>query len=254
MDPPPLKSRPMQSPFQLLLDLFDEPKAARRDAVAPPAAPQVRNTGPRCPAIRSTGADAAASAIPTPTARPCWATVLRGLRIQARQAQEHRLLVGPRAWWSARRAGCRWAKSMQAVREQGRWIVASWKRARSATRLEAARIEWKDGATFPFLGEPGDRGARSAHGFASVGGTLNRTAKLPGVPRITLHIGLSRRTPQPSQIRDAVQAWLMRQAKQALHRAARPLRAAARRALAQAGAEQRRHALGHGAQRTDPSA
>jgi predicted metal-dependent hydrolase len=35
---------------------------------------------------------------------------------------------------------------------------------------------------------------------------------LPGVPRLTLHIGLAH-TAQPSQIRDAVQAWLMRQAK-----------------------------------------
>ena len=35
---------------------------------------------------------------------------------------------------------------------------------------------------------------------------------LPGVPRLTLHLGLSH-TASESQIRDSVQAWLMRQAK-----------------------------------------
>jgi hypothetical protein len=41
---------------------------------------------------------------------------------------------------------------------------------------------------------------------------LNTDAQaLPGVPRLTLHVGLPH-TASPQQIRDAVQAWLMRQA------------------------------------------
>jgi hypothetical protein len=51
------------------------------------------------------------------------------------------------------------------------------------------------------------------HAFEEVGAVLHTDAEaLPGVPRLTLHIGLPH-TADPAQIRDAVQAWLMRQAK-----------------------------------------
>ena len=46
-----------------------------------------------------------------------------------------------------------------------------------------------------------------------MGAVLNSDADaLPGVPRLTLHVGLPH-TATPQQIRDAVQAWLMRQAR-----------------------------------------
>jgi hypothetical protein len=79
-------------------------------------------------------------------------------------------------------------------------------------RLETARIQWKDGAAFPFLGETVIVVLDPRHGFDG-GGMLHTDAEaLPGVPRLTLHLGLSH-TASESQIRDAVQAWLMRQAK-----------------------------------------
>ena len=51
------------------------------------------------------------------------------------------------------------------------------------------------------------------HAFDEVGAVLNTAGEaLPGVPRLTLHVGLAQNA-QPEQIRDAVQAWLMRQAR-----------------------------------------
>jgi predicted metal-dependent hydrolase len=52
------------------------------------------------------------------------------------------------------------------------------------------------------------------HDFAEKGAVLNTDGEaLPGMPRFTLHVGLPH-TAVESQVRDAVQAWLMRQAKE----------------------------------------
>jgi hypothetical protein len=98
-----------------------------------------------------------------------------------------------------------------AVREKGAWIVSKLDAARQRRdRIDAARIEWKDGASVPLLGETvivvlDPRGGGGA--------TLNTDAQaLPGVPRLTLHVALPHHA-TGEQIRDAVQAWLMRQAK-----------------------------------------
>lgn len=114
-----------------------------------------------------------------------------------------------------------------ALQEKANWIVRKLDETRERQqRLESARIEWRDGATFPFLGEPVIVVLDPRHGFSAVGGGLKSAGvevvlhsdaaapnlTLAGVPRLTLHIGLSH-TANPEQIRDAVQAWLMRQAK-----------------------------------------
>jgi predicted metal-dependent hydrolase len=101
-----------------------------------------------------------------------------------------------------------------AVQNKARWIVGKLEQARErAGRIEAARIDWRDGVSFPFLGEDVIVVLDPRHAFSEAGAVLNTDAQaLPGVPRLTLHVGLSQNA-QPSQIRDAVQAWLMRQAK-----------------------------------------
>ena len=111
-----------------------------------------------------------------------------------------------------------------ALREKAAWIIRKLGETRERhERLESARIEWRDGTTLPFLGEQIIVVLDPCHAFASVGSELKGTAvlhtdagapnfTLAGVPRLTLHVGLSQNA-TPEQIRDAVQAWLMRQAK-----------------------------------------
>ena len=101
-----------------------------------------------------------------------------------------------------------------AVQEKSAWILKKLHEARDRSeRMESARIEWKDGTTLPFLGEQVIVVLDPRHDFAGVGAVLNTDAEgLPGVPRLTLHVGLPHHA-TPEQIRDAVQAWLMRQAK-----------------------------------------
>lgn len=97
-----------------------------------------------------------------------------------------------------------------ALREKSVWILRKLDEARERQqRLEHARIRWQDGAVLPYLGaplrvvlDPGER----------VAGAL-RTAGEGAEAARQLHIGLPG-VARPEQIRDAVQAWLMRGARQ----------------------------------------
>ncbi|MBA4328333.1 MAG: metal-dependent hydrolase [Polaromonas sp.] len=102
----------------------------------------------------------------------------------------------------------------KAVQEKAGWIVAKLQETRARhDRLEAARIEWRDGTTLPFLGETVRLQIDPRHAFGGVGGEL-RTAEAgdPDEPQKILYIGLAHDA-SAEQIRDSVQAWLMRRAK-----------------------------------------
>ncbi|MEO8125267.1 MAG: SprT family zinc-dependent metalloprotease [Burkholderiales bacterium] len=101
-----------------------------------------------------------------------------------------------------------------ALREKSAWILRKLAEQRErAQRLQAARIEWRDGATLPFLGEAVIVVLDPRSGAQAGGAVLNAAAEvIPGVPRLTLHIGLPHEA-TPQQIRDAVQSWLQRQAR-----------------------------------------
>lgn len=97
-----------------------------------------------------------------------------------------------------------------ALREKAAWIRAKLIEQHERARKQAAsRIEWRDGATLPFLGET----VILVLDARATGAVLNSAADaLPSVPRLTLHVGLPH-TAEPEQIRDVVQAWLQRQAR-----------------------------------------
>ncbi|MEP6825168.1 MAG: SprT family zinc-dependent metalloprotease [Ramlibacter sp.] len=101
-----------------------------------------------------------------------------------------------------------------AVQSKSAWILRKLhETSERQQRVESARIDWKEGASFPFLGEPVILVLDPRHDFDDIGAVLNTDAEaLPGVPRLTLHVGLPHTATQ-EQIRDAVSAWLMRQAR-----------------------------------------
>lgn len=101
-----------------------------------------------------------------------------------------------------------------ALREKERWIVSKLGEARERhRRMESTRIEWRDGATFPFLGEKVALAIdpRQRHGR---GGAVLEVCSEPVVDarRLTLHVGLPH-SATSEQLRDTTQAWLMRQAR-----------------------------------------
>ena len=101
-----------------------------------------------------------------------------------------------------------------ALREKGDWILRKLaEQQERQQRLQAAKVEWRDGTSIPFLGETVIIVLDARAGITKAGAVLNADAEsLPGVPKLTLHIGLPQ-TATPEQIRDVVQAWLQRQAR-----------------------------------------
>ena len=107
----------------------------------------------------------------------------------------------------------RWVGSAEvdaALREKARWILRKLQeQADRARRLAQARIDWHDGTAVPYLGE-----TLIVVVDPRVAGAELHTAEdtLPGVPRLTLHVGVSQ-SAAPEQIREAVQGWLQRRAR-----------------------------------------
>jgi predicted metal-dependent hydrolase len=101
-----------------------------------------------------------------------------------------------------------------ALREKGDWILRKLaEQQERAQRLQAAKVDWRDGTGIPFLGETVIIVLDARAGLTRGGAVLNADAQaLPGVPRLTLHVGLPQ-TATPEQIRDVVQSWLQRQAR-----------------------------------------
>jgi len=97
-----------------------------------------------------------------------------------------------------------------ALQEKADWIVRKLQEMQERqARQDGLRMDWRDGTTLPFLGETVALQLDPAHVFTDAGAQLN--GPTPDGRR-TLKVGLAL-TAEPPQIRDAVQAWLMRQAK-----------------------------------------
>jgi predicted metal-dependent hydrolase len=97
-----------------------------------------------------------------------------------------------------------------ALREKARWILRKLhEQQERARRLQQAKVDWRDGTSIPFLGET----VIVVIDPRATGAVLNSaTDTLPGVPRLTLHVGLPQGA-APEQLRDSVQSWLQRQAR-----------------------------------------
>ena len=202
----------MQSPFQLLLDLFDEPKPTRppAPAAAPPA------IDPCAPPAQTLDQVLAPHAFRHPEANReiLLGEVLVAYEFRRAKRKNIGFSVGPEGLVVSAPRWVGVGEVEAAVRSKSRWIVNKLEQSRERRqKIEAARIQWQGGATFPFLGEQVIVVLDPRHDFRETGGMLHTDSEtLPGVTRMTLHIGLPQ-TAQPSQVRDAVQAWLMRQAK-----------------------------------------
>ena len=102
----------------------------------------------------------------------------------------------------------RWATvaSVEAVlHEKSDWILRKLQASQERQKqMRHTIIEWRDGASLPFLGEQWVVRLDPAHQFPHISdqGTTPKYLQVP----LSLHA-------QPGQIRDAVQAWLMQQAK-----------------------------------------
>jgi hypothetical protein len=98
-----------------------------------------------------------------------------------------------------------------ALREKSAWILRKLQESRERhARLAEHTIDWRDGASLPFLGQTVVLKLDPAHGFVAAGAELIATGA--GAATMTLRLSLPN-SASPEQIRDVVQAWLMRQSK-----------------------------------------
>ena len=208
--------RPADTP-PTQLSLFDEAPPA---PPAPAVAPQGVTPAPAAPS-----AGLAPRPAPAPAPTPASPTEFRHLH-----SQRDIMLAGHHVAYALRRSrrrsigfvigddglavsAPRWVgvgEIEAALREKAPWILRKLQEQRErASRLVAARVEWREGTTIPFLGEL----AILVLDPRTTGAVLHSDATaLPGVPRLTLHLGLPQNA-AAEQIRDAVQSWLQRQAR-----------------------------------------
>jgi predicted metal-dependent hydrolase len=230
----------MRGLIQLTLDLFSEVVAPLKYEPNTPVVPDGRTQ----PAIEKI---APSRSIPTaPPAEPL-ASVLRPVAFAHPRANREARLQSSIVAFELKRgkrktigfsvgadgltvSAPRWVPLFEidkAVQEKSAWIVKKLQESQERhQQLESNRIEWKDGTLIPFMGEQvivvidprhlyrsGDKAGNAMEGLAQLHSDAQATnASLPGVPRLTLHISLPQDA-APERIRDAVQAWLMRQAK-----------------------------------------
>jgi predicted metal-dependent hydrolase len=96
------------------------------------------------------------------------------------------------------------AEIESALREKAAWILRKLQEQRErAQRLASARIEWRSGTTVPFLGQT----VTVVLDGRTTGAVLQAETASP-----SLRLGLPEHA-APTQIRDAVQSWMQRQAR-----------------------------------------
>lgn len=209
-------TRGTPAPSTSQLSLFDEPTPA--PAPAPAAPPVVAAAPPPAPAAPAVPlADVLAPAVfRHPNAqreiRLREHTVAYALRRARRKSIG--FVVGMEGLSVAAPKWVGIGEIESALREKGDWILRKLaEQQERAQRLQAAKVDWRDGTGIPFLGETVIVVLDVRAGLTRGGAVLNTDAEaLPGVPRLTLHVGLPH-TATPEQIRDVVQSWLQRQAR-----------------------------------------
>ncbi len=100
-----------------------------------------------------------------------------------------------------------------ALQAKAQWIVRKLRETRERqVQLSQTRIEWRDGAQFPYLGGTVRLLLDPGHRFVGAGAQLDdMPSDVPDSAVRLLRVALPP-TASAAQIRDAVQAWLMRQA------------------------------------------
>jgi predicted metal-dependent hydrolase len=202
----------MRNPLQLVLDFLSPSPAAdvppARQGAGPTLSspPRIKSPAPLRPSPRT---DAASNNTPYSDAatlthpRANRETVLEGMRVsylfQRVRRRSIGFVVGPDGLEVRAPKWVTLKEVELGLQERGEWVLRKWAEVQ-ARQKNIRQIEWTDGACLDYLGQ-------SIHLRLS-----------PEIGRSELHEGVELKLALPlnaeaSQIRDAVQAWLMREAR-----------------------------------------
>jgi predicted metal-dependent hydrolase len=145
-------------------------------------------------------------------------SVLFGVRVGYRLTRSRRrsigLSIGPDGLDVRAPSWVSLAAIEQVLQEKAEWVLRKLQEMQAQRqRMHATRIEWRDGAVLPFLGQPVQLVLDASHAFQEVGAKLEPSDSLEITPIQRLRVSVAQQA-SPEQIRDAVQAWLMGQARQ----------------------------------------
>ena len=201
--------------LQLVLDLFDEatapqprqPRPSRLISPASPAAPAIH--GPHVPPEPlGRVLPKAHYAHPKATRRIQLGTTDVAYAFRRSKRRTIGMAVGPDGLEVSAPRWVGLAEVESALMEKANWITRKLMEVQERqAQLGAARIVWADGVVIPYLGEQLRVVLDSSSALKK-----NSAQFEPAQPLHTLRLGLPLNA-EPQQIRDAVQAWLMRQAK-----------------------------------------
>ncbi|MFM6993330.1 MAG: M48 family metallopeptidase [Rhodoferax sp.] len=198
----------MRTPFQFVLDLFD---AAPPAAAAPPQALSESGAAPRpVPVAPVQTLTEALGPVQFAHPQANRVVVFQGVHIAYAFARAKRktigFSIGPEGLWVRAPKWVSLKEVDAALHAKSAWILRKLTESQQRHALTAHnRIDWQDGALLPYLGRQVRLCIDPAQG---------RTHLMPGAPGApeSLLLGISAHA-QASQIRDSVQAWLMRQAR-----------------------------------------
>ena len=202
--------------LQFTLDLFGAQAAAPAGLVDPPGLVQkmpLAHTDTAQPAIEMIASLVAGTSATFRHPRATREVLLAGKLVAYELKRRKRLTIG----FSVGAEGLavsapKWVplgEIDEAVQGKSGWILKKLQETRERhRRLESARIDWKDGAVFPFLGEP----VRVLVDPLQLHSDLH-PERWDNAAERTLRIGLPHDA-APEQIRLAIRAWLMQQAGQ----------------------------------------
>ena len=184
----------MRNPFQLALDFLSPP---------PEPAPTLRVPGiVKSPAPSSSAAplsDEVAIAHP----RANRETVLEGMRVaylfQRVRRRSIGFVVGPDGLEVRAPKWVTLKEVELGLQERGEWVLRKWAELQERQK-NIRQIEWREGASLDYLGAPIHLHLSPQNGRSELNDQRQLLLALP-------------HTAEASQIRDAVQAWLMREAK-----------------------------------------
>ncbi len=207
--------------LQLTLDLFDTTVPAPvPEAKQPPArVPRIRSAAPLKPELAATERldsvlEPASFRHPNANREAVLGDSVVAYEFRRARRRTIGFMVGPEGLTVSAPKWVPLHEVDTAVQHKSSWILRKLGDAHERhQRTESARIEWRDGALFPFLGERVAVMLDPAHAFDEIGAVLKPAAEGASLgAHHTLHLGLPHHA-DAAQIRDAVQAWVMRQAK-----------------------------------------
>ena len=218
----------MRGFFQYTLDLFDALAPVEPEQFAPKLIASAKTIGPvlpLAPGISHTPAQPLSQAIaPAAFTHPRANRELRlgdatvGYLFQRAKRRTIGFVIGPDGLVVRAPKWTPVAEVEAALHEKSQWITRKLdeSRARQA-RQQEARVEWRDGVVLPLLGDSIEVVLDPGHNFGAAGAQLEPSDnQVVGCEDRTtvrkLRVGLPKAATS-EQIRDAVQAWLMRHAR-----------------------------------------